>query len=85
MRIISRSWVRHLKVIEGEHLSLENESIITVTAEELSKLVFSDLTVLLIENQEYINKDIPFRDSDFIRGSVPMTKENIRLISIGKL
>ena len=77
--------LEQVKVTAGEHLSLEDEIIITVTAETLSKLVFSDLTVLLIENPNYVNKDISFKDSDFRRDSVPMTKENIRLISIGQM
>ncbi|WP_162473975.1 bifunctional cobalt-precorrin-7 (C(5))-methyltransferase CbiE/decarboxylating cobalt-precorrin-6B (C(15))-methyltransferase CbiT [endosymbiont 'TC1' of Trimyema compressum] len=69
----------------GENLSLEDERIIAGTAEDLSKFIFSDLTVLLIENPQYVNKDINFNDEDFKRDSVAITKENIRLITLGKL
>ncbi len=74
-----------LSVTAGENLSMSNERIVKGTARELSEYSFDDLTVLLIENDNFVNCYLPLQDSDFIRGDVPMTKEEVRCITLSKL
>lgn len=74
-----------LKVSAGENLSMPNERIIKGTVREFSEYSFDDLTVLLIENDNYVNHYLPLKDSDFIRGDVPMTKEEVRCVTLSKL
>jgi precorrin-6Y C5,15-methyltransferase (decarboxylating) len=46
---------------------------------------FDSLSVICIENPLAANPHIPLKDSDFIRGDTPMTKEEVRWLSITKL
>lgn len=82
---LRKAGLGHVKVTAGENLSLEDERIVVGTAESLSKEIFSDLSVLLIENEQYVNKDVFFKDADFKRLKVPMTKADVRNLTIGKL
>lgn len=74
-----------IKVTVGENLSYENERIITSTPKQLKDEEFSDLAVLYIENNNAVNPHMPLKDDDFIRGESPMTKEEVRWISLNKL
>lgn len=76
-------------VTAGENLSYENEKIVQGTAEELSRRQFSSLTVFLLEYQEK-GKIWPYctggiSDDLFLRSNVPMTKEEVRAVSVAKL
>ena len=73
-----------LKIFIGENLSYENERIIETTVEKALDMDFSDLLVFLIQN-ENPKGYVSFKDEDFIRGSVPMTKREIRQIAINSL
>lgn len=77
-----------IRVSVGEKLSYPEERIVTGTAEELSAMRFDDLAVLLAENPTPIVR--PYNapgmtDSEFVRGEVPMTKEEIRTLAVCKL
>lgn len=74
-----------VRVTVGENLSFKNESICSGMASELMKKSFSELTALLIENEGYVKPWETLKDSDFIRGKVPMTKESVRILSVEKL
>lgn len=70
----------------GENLSYENEKITTFAARDINKYSFTSLCVVLFENLRACNKALcSINDNEFIRGSVPMTKSEVRTISISKL
>lgn len=69
----------------GENLGAENEQIVHSTAYEIAQLSCVDLAVLLIENSYAVNKNEPIRDEMLTRGKVPMTKEEVRWVSVNRL
>ena len=70
----------------GEKLSYEDERIISCRAEELTDFNFDPLLVVLVENPNPDTKVFEqIEDEAFIRGEVPMTKSEVRTVSIAKL
>ncbi len=74
-----------LPVHLGENLGAENEKIVYGTADGIAQLSSPDLAVLLIENPHAVNKNEPIRDEMLTRGKVPMTKEEVRWVSVNRL
>ena len=75
-----------LDCIVGERISYPDEKITRGSAEQLSVKEFDPLSVMLIENSEASNIiRIGVDDSEFLRGDVPMTKAEVRAISVAKL
>ena len=77
-----------VEIAVGERLSYPDERIVTGTAAELAGQEFADLAVLLAENpcpmtRPYTTHGLP--DDDFLRGDVPMTKEEVRTLALSKL
>lgn len=77
-----------VKVYVGEKLSYPDEKITIGTAEEISKLTFPSLSVMMLLNEEakcIANRIHGLADDLFIRSKVPMTKQEVRSISLSKL
>lgn len=76
-----------IPVHTGENLSYPDERILEGTPETLKEETFGGLTVLIAENPDtdthVITPGIP--DEQFLRDKVPMTKEEVRSLSISKL
>ena len=75
-----------LPVTVAERLSYEDETIIQGTAAEFSQRDFHVLSVMLAEPADCAGDLSPgIDDSEFIRGEVPMTKQDIRAAILGHL
>ena len=76
----------HVKVTVGQDLGSEKEMITAGRPSELQGKDFGTLCIAMIENPEACKKNpIGISDELFIRGDAPMTKEEIRSLSIVKL
>ena len=75
-----------LQVTVGEDLSGEGERISHGTAENMAERTFSSLSVLLAEAAPRSPRRTPgLPDEAFLRGKVPMTKQEIRSAILAKL
>ena len=79
----------HVKMYVGEHLSYDDEQILSGTPNEFAYYDGKSLSVLLLVNRDYretaLSASSVRKDEMFIRGDVPMTKRNIRAISLDLL
>lgn len=73
-------------VTVGERLSYPEERIVTGTARELAGQSFEQLCVLLVENPAPAAREAAgLPDEAFVRGQVPMTKREVRAVSLSYL
>lgn len=75
-----------LSVTVGENLSNPEEKITFGTAAELAGQIFPSLSVLLTEAAPRFPRRCPgLPDEAFLRGAVPMTKQEVRAAALAKL
>lgn len=87
-RILSDNGLQDAVVCVGERLSYPSERIISGTAESLAGEEFDPLAVMLVKNNKTIERSVVthgVKDELFERGQVPMTKSEIRSVSLSKL
>ena len=76
-----------VRVTVGENLSYDNERITSGTAAELAGRDFDSLAVMLIKNPAAENAPVTHGrdDADFARTEVPMSKQEVRAVTLAKL
>lgn len=78
----------HVQVYVGENLSYPEEKITSGTAEQISALQFPSLSVMMLLNGEtrgFAPVVHGLADELFLRSKVPMTKQEVRSVSMSKL
>ncbi len=85
-RRLTEAGLGTLPVVIGERLSYPDEAITAGTARELAAGTYAPLSVLLAEAAPREKRRCPgFPDNAFLRGDVPMTKQEVRAAALAKL
>ncbi len=86
-RRLAEAGLGELEVTVGENLSYETEQILRGTAGTFAEGTFAPLSVLLAEAAPIPQapRAPGFPDDAFLRGKVPMTKQEVRSAALGKL
>ncbi len=76
----------HVTITVGQDFGYDTESIFTGTPEEILSHGFGKLCVALICNDSPVTSNaISIPDEEFTRGDAPMTKSEVRALSVAKL
>lgn len=87
LKSIHRHNFSSVKIAIGSFLSYKEEAIVWGSAEELMEQDYEGLSVLYLEDEAYGEYIVTqgIKDEAFIRDKVPMTKQEVRSISLSKL
>lgn len=77
--------LENVKITVGECLSYPDMQIFSGNASELAGRKVNRLSVVLFENDNAGKNNPHIHDGEFVRGRVPMTREEIRILSIAKM
>ena len=76
----------YVHVTVGTNLSYQEETVTSGTPEDFLQAETTGLHIMLLENPQANHIIVPgMSDESFVRGKVPMTKEEIRILSVAKL
>ena len=85
-RRLTEAGLGTLPVVIGERLSYLDVAVTAGTAQELAAGTYAPLSVLLAEAAPREKRRCPgFPDNAFLRGDVPMTKQEVRAAALAKL
>lgn len=86
-RLLTENGLDHVQIILGFQLSYPEEIVGTIRPEDCGKVTEPGLyTAVVINNEPESKPLLPLiSDDEMIRGKVPMTKENVRHLSVMKL
>lgn len=86
-RLLQKYHLQNCKVLAGFQLSYPQEKVLALTPEACEHVEETGLYICLILNPDAEKKAVTcgMRDEEFLRDKVPMTKEEIRALSICKL
>ena len=75
-----------VRVTVGTNLSYPEETVTSGAPEDFLTVTTTGLHIMMLENPEAKYIITPgMNDETFVRGKVPMTKEEIRILSVAKL
>lgn len=85
--VLMESDLKGCRLKIGYNLSYPDEQILDINVSECEKITEKGLYTCIISNDKAISKKLSsgICDEEFIRGKVPMTKEEVRHLSIEKL
>lgn len=81
---LSQNGLAEVTTIVGERLSYQDETIVSGQARDFVNRTFDKLSVAVFVNEHPVYTD-ELSDESFVRGAVPMTKQEIRTLSVAKL
>ncbi|MBE5958614.1 MAG: precorrin-6Y C5,15-methyltransferase (decarboxylating) subunit CbiT [Lachnospiraceae bacterium] len=87
-KILVEEGLSEVSIVAGYQMSCENQKLVRLTPKECMKLKSEGLYSIFVLSQgedEIIKITTGIKDEEFIRGIVPMTKEEVRTVSISKM